>query len=182
MNMSDVRCDYARVNSGAIFSPCSRYRYVLYRRWLPATAPALLWVMLNPSKAGATHDDATIRKCRGFTERWGYGGFLVVNLYAWVSTAPLGMRASPDPIGPDNDRYIREVAMMASGAVLAWGGTFDHGAEAHRDALGLPGRAAAVRAILAEHLLLPTWHLGLTQSGSPRHPSRLGYSAARVAV
>ena len=49
-------------DSAAVLSPCGRYRYTLERAWAP-NPRYLMWVMLNPSTADATQDDATIRRC-----------------------------------------------------------------------------------------------------------------------
>ena len=65
----------------ARLSDDGRFRYYLTRRW--GEGPALGWVMLNPSTADATTDDATIRRVLRFTEAAGYHALEVVNLYAW---------------------------------------------------------------------------------------------------
>lgn len=138
----------------AVISPCGQYRYLLRRVWDPAL-PVCTFIMLNPSKADGTIDDPTIRRCIGFARAWGYGGFVVVNLFAYRGTKPAELRRAWDPVGPANDRYIFEAALLSGGPVVAaWGAGGDY-----------MGRAAAVRS------MLPRLHaLALTQSGQPRHP------------
>jgi len=89
---------------GARISKCNQYRYDLRRFW--GKAPFCLWVMLNPSTADANVNDRTISKIMGFSERWGFGGLVVVNLFAFRSTDPERLPYVTDPIGPDNDKYI----------------------------------------------------------------------------
>jgi hypothetical protein len=43
----------------------------------------LVFVMLNPSTADASKDDATIRRCIGFAKQLKFGGIKVVNLFAF---------------------------------------------------------------------------------------------------
>jgi hypothetical protein len=128
----------------ATLSPCGKYRYTLERRWseLPRY---VLWIMLNPSTADATQDDATIRRCVGYTRAWGYTGILVGNLYAFRATHPRDLerayydkvhelgkaranfdldpldRCEAEVIGPDNDRHLGELVQRASLVVCAWG-------------------------------------------------------------
>ena len=66
-------------------SECGCYRYWLTRTWNPRRA-TLCWVLLNPSTADADRDDPTIRRCQGFARSWGYGGIVVVNLFAYRAT------------------------------------------------------------------------------------------------
>ena len=123
-------------------------------------------VMLNPSIADAHKDDTTIRKCRGFAERLGFGGLHVVNLYAFRATKPQAMWASQaagvDIVGPDNDEVLRE-AFSRGDAIAAWG--------AH----ARPDRVAFV-SILARAAGARLHALSVTKAGAPGHPLMLSYS------
>lgn len=146
----------------AVISSCGRFRYRLTRGW--ADGPTVTWVMLNPSTADAHVDDPTIRKCVGFSQRWGYGSLTVVNLFALRSTDPSALRTAPDPFGPDNVRYVDEALLSADLSVVAWGGGISHakgrGTTRGRAIRSWPG----------------TMMLGTTKAGEPRHPLMLAYS------
>ena len=157
------------------------YRYILRREVAPLVGEGLcVWVMLNPSTATDDVDDPTIRKCAGFTKRWGDAALEVVNLYAFRSTDPRVLRGLPREvaIGPGNDTCIRQAVRRATRLVLAWG---HHGS--------LQGRGEAVsRLIRAERqrvLRVPASAcalpecLGLTGNGQPRHPLMVAYAAER---
>ena len=87
--------------TGATFSSDERYRYLLWRRW--SSSQLALFIGLNPSTADAANDDPTIRRITGFSRSLGFGGFLIVNLFAFRATKPIDLFASSDPIGPEND-------------------------------------------------------------------------------
>ena len=125
------------------------YRYTLTRVWDPAL-PMITFVLLNPSTADAVQLDPTLRRCVGFAKREGYGGMVILNLYAFRTKDPKIMMAATDPVGPENDRVLADV----TGTVVAgWGTNAD------------PARVTRARA------LLPRLHaLGVTKSGCPRHP------------
>jgi hypothetical protein len=129
---------------------------------------------LNPSTADAKKDDATVRKLRTFAQRWGFGGFCLTNLFAFRATDPRGLRAAPDPVGPDNDRWLQTVARQASTIVLAWG------------AVGQSERAVRVLSLLDSiraHSEKDICCLSLTKEGHPRHPLYLrGDTAMRSFV
>ena len=55
-------------DTGAAISPCGRYRYALWRKWSDM-GPLATFLMLNPSTADASENDATIRKCIGWLGR-----------------------------------------------------------------------------------------------------------------
>jgi hypothetical protein len=98
--------------SSAIMSPCGTYRYALSRnletpRLFNAVTQRCLFVMLNPSTADASTDDATIRRCKAYASSWSYHVLDVVNLFALRSTDPTALREHTDPVGPDNDSHIR---------------------------------------------------------------------------
>lgn len=140
----------------AAFSPDGAYRYALFRRW--ETGPTACWVMLNPSTANAFTDDPTIRRCRTFSQRAGYGGLAVVNLYSLRSTDPKALWTHKDPIGPLGDQFLQSQAGGHTSVIAAWG---SHGAR--------NGRGAAVTDALAAAGV--TLHcLGTTANGQPKHP------------
>ena len=84
-----------------------RYRYSLHRRWSYA-GPPLVYLMLNPSTADGLHDDPTIESCVRIAKGSGYGAITVVNLFAIRSTNPIMLADFPDPIGPLNDKTVKE--------------------------------------------------------------------------
>jgi len=148
--------------AGAALDIAGLYRYHLWRTW-NTTLPRVLWVMLNPSRADHLVNDATVRRCLDFSQRWGYGSLEVVNLFAWRSTAPdmlLDVHVV-DPVGDENDAAIMDAAQRAERVVVAWGG--------HRAALR---RVDAVLTLLAR-AHRPPFCLGRTQDGQPVHPLRL---------
>ena len=128
---------------------CGEYRYTLTRLWDPAL-PMITFVLLNPSTADAVQPDPTLRRCVSFAKREGYGGMVILNLYAFRTKDPKVMMAAADPVGPDNDRVL---AGVMGTVVAAWGTNAD------------PARVSRVLA------LLPRLHaLGITKNGHPRHP------------
>lgn len=152
----------------AVLSPCGTYRYTLTRVW-DQFAPCVLWVMLNPSRADHTEDDATIRKCVGFARRWGSAGSIeVVNLYAFRATDPRDLERAGRPIGPENDAHIREAIACADAIVCAWG------AHEPKDSL----RPSALRRLMSDAGRSADC-LGRAKNGQPRHPLMLSYDTPR---
>lgn len=151
----------------ATFSPCRRYRYVLTRTWDP-TKPYLVILMLNPSTADELQNDPTVERCQRRARRLGYGGVIVLNLFALRSTDPNALYAAEDPIGPDNDAAIERVCRDASLVVCAWG---THGSHL--------ARGPSVRDRLLT-LGIPLFALGINADGSPKHPLYLRNDAPLV--
>jgi hypothetical protein len=151
--------------TGAILSDDRKYRYVLWRDVVPTDGQLhvrdewsrnhgdVVFVGLNPSTADEDADDPTIRRCVGFARSWGFKRLVMLNLFAYRATDPQRLRETPDPVGPDNDQWLRAYT-KARLVVFAWGTRGD-----------LFDRADAVRA------WFPNGHtLGLTKHGHPRHP------------
>jgi hypothetical protein len=104
----------------AEFSPDMKYRYTITRHWSDTHEP-LVWIMLNPSIADASRDDPTIRRCMEFSINSGFGGCLILNLFAFRSTNPGGLLINKDPVGPDNDKHIAWWGSQRYKVVCAWG-------------------------------------------------------------
>lgn len=149
----------------AVFSSCGRYRYVLSRRWSEAPNQ-VVWIMLNPSKADATHDDPTIRRCISFSQRWGYGGMIVANLFALCATCPMDLLPAADPVGSDNDRHIAQLCAGSKRDVVAAWGT-------HPLA---QSRARHVSTLIGDKISC----LGTTRDGCPRHPLYISAAQPRM--
>ena len=82
--------------------------------------------MLNPSTADEKEDDRTITRCIDFARRWGFQGLLVVNLFAFRATKPAILKRATDPVGKENDAYLRKAAKEADLFVCAWGTNGKH--------------------------------------------------------
>lgn len=153
-----------RIDWGAVFSDCRRYRYRLWRAWDPA-APTIAFVMLNPSTADELYNDQTVERCERRGRRLGFGAMIVTNAFALRSTNPNGLRQVADPIGPDNDAAIARAAAEADLVVCGWG--------KHCEAVA-PGRGAHILATI-RHAGRTPHALRVNADGSPQHPLYIGY-------
>ncbi len=143
--------------SGATFSPCRRWRYLLWRRW-DAAKPAANFLMLNPSTADEVRLDPTCSRARDYAERWGYGALIVTNIFSFRNTNPSQMKAAKDPVGPGNDAAIVKAARESALVVCAWG---NHGA--------FLGRSSEVLKIM-QSKGIALHALRLNANGEPAHP------------
>lgn len=143
----------------AVFSACGTYRYSLTLHWHD-TGRRLMCVLLNPSTADAFRSDPTLSRCKARAMDLGFGALRILNLFAFRATDPSALRAADDPVGPANDTVLQESLQgwHPDAILCGWGN------QGQRTA-----RGPAVRSLLAQ-TGLPLWHLGLTDSGAPRHP------------
>jgi hypothetical protein len=159
-------------NSGATFDAERRHRVRLWRYWAPG--PRVLWVMLNPSTADEDVLDPTVRRCVGFSRRWGFGGLYVGNLFTRVSSDPRALRTAAGRIGAQqltDDWELRAMAHASTQVIVAWG------QDAAVKSAGGSLRAREVTSLLADYMPLC---LGITKAGHPRHPLYVPYKAVRV--
>ena len=154
-------------SSSAVLSDCERYRYRLERSW-SADGGAVAFIGVNPSTADAEVDDQTVRKWRGFAARWGFGSFVVGNLFAFRSTDVRGLAQQPDAKGPENDRHLAALIAEADLVVPCWGSRAKLPPRLH-------ARIAEVQ-LLLRHGGRPVKVLGLSQSGDPLHVLTLAYA------
>ena len=141
------------INKTANFSSCRKYRYSLSRIW-DKQKKFVLFIGLNPSTADEEVDDPTIRRCFGYAQKWGYGCFIMVNLFAYRTTSPSNLKKVKYPVGKDNDKYIVTLSKKADITVAAWG---NNGILYRRDKQVLS---------LVPNLMC----LKVNKSGQPAHP------------
>ena len=143
-----------------VFSPCRTWRYLLYR---PATmfyqGPPLLVNLINPSTADEDRDDPTSVWMQKWAASNGYGDVLMTNPHALVSSNPGDLDRHPDPVGPDNDRWIQDAVSytrdMGGSVVIGWG-TRNAGDQRDR---------------MIELLGTPIFCFGKTKAGFPAFPT-----------
>jgi len=170
-----------KVKTDAYISDCTKYRYWLTRVW-DKDLPRVMYVLLNPSTADHTINDPTVRKCMGFAKGWGYGSIEIVNLYAYRATKPAnlhqmikgfnGSKGSDNkkyccPIGPENDKHIKEASERADLIVVGWGNNASRYRSRREDVLELlKGKEIKCISITAEI--------------QPCHPLMLAFETERI--
>jgi hypothetical protein len=155
------------MHADALISRCGTYRYWLTRTWAAVCPPSerLVYVMLNPSTADASVDDPTIRRCVGFAKGAGFGGLVVVNLFALRATDPGQLETFPgDVVGPGNDEHILASAMAYGRVCVAWG---DYPYPSVRPVVRQRPHAVILMLRAAS---IDVFALALTKKGYPRHP------------
>jgi hypothetical protein len=110
----------------------------------------------NPSVADETRTDPTLIRIQGFSARSGFNAVYLANLFAFVSSNRAALKYERDPVGPDNDGYIRYIAERVTTIFLGWGAAGSH-----------QGRDRAVLTLLSGCELSC---FARTANGSPRHP------------
>ena len=141
------------IYKNATFSSCRKYRYSLSRIW-DKKKKYVLFIGLNPSTADEEVDDPTIRRCANYAKDWGYGGFMMVNLFAYRTTLPPNLKKVKYTVGSENDKYIVILSKKADITVAAWGNNGN-----------LYSRDKQVLSLLPNLMCLK-----VNKSGQPAHP------------
>lgn len=151
----------------AKYSDCGLYRYDLLWRWKTGAPLFVAW-MLNPSTATEEELDPTVKGINARARAGNFGGFRIINLFAYRHPDPWAMRAVEEPVGPDNDAVIQDVLAQSVEqgdlVVCGWG---EHGA--HR------GRAGDV-VVLAAPSNVRLHAFRLNKDGAPTHPLYLAHA------
>jgi hypothetical protein len=140
----------------ANFSDCGKYRYWLFRRW--DDRPLAMCIGLNPSTANHETDDKTIELLNNHLPWHNYGGFYMVNLYAFIASKPEILFSAPDPFG-ENEIIVPNIAARCKDVIFAWGAF-----------KSIEYRANKMKMFYPKALCF-----GKNKDGSPWHPRALVY-------
>lgn len=154
------------LRSSAVISPCGTWRWRLDRE-VAATGIVILYSGINGSTATGDEEDQTTMKWRGFTLRNNGCRYIAVNPFGFRAKDVRDLARAADPIGPENDRYIREAIDEADVLVPCWG-----------------NRSKAPKHLRYRFDFMldlmfgsgkPVKVFGFTNAGDPKHPLMLGY-------
>ena len=148
----------------AIRSRDKKYCYFQVRR-TGLSDRIVLFVMLNPSKADATCDSTTIRRCTDFAKKMECGWLYVCNLSPFVTPNRRVLKSAekePREVWEENIKTIRAAAAAADRVIVAWG---NDGVFEDRD-------QRVLQVLKARNVQIEC--LALNQSGDPAHPRSNG--------
>ena len=114
----------------------------------------VLFIGLNPSTADENNDDPTIRKCMYYAYQWGFGGLIMVNLFAFRATLPNDLKKSKFPVGKNNNQFIINAIQESEMTIVAWGNDGQ-----------LFGRDKEVVRLISNPMCL-----NINKTGQPSHP------------
>lgn len=146
--------------TGAEFSKCGKFRYKLWRIW-DSAKPIAMCIGLNPSTANGIDDDPTIIVTRRMLHRLGYGGFYMMNLFAFITSYPAHLLTCADPLG-ENETKLSEVEGLCSEVIVCWG-NFKQAGERIKQVLPRYPQAKC---------------FGINHNGTPCHPLAMMYAGA----
>ncbi|WP_442199767.1 DUF1643 domain-containing protein [Senegalia sp. (in: firmicutes)] len=156
------------MKGNALISQCKNYRYFLTRDLEEGEKGKVVFILLNPSTADHEKDDNTLKKCIGFSERWGYTSLEVVNLFAFRATKPseLYNKVELDIVGNECNKYIKKAVESADKVIVGWGcnGNKKQGKKRSKEVLQLLSKMDK-----------KIYSLGQVKSGHPRHPLMPSY-------
>ncbi len=142
----------------AIFTEDRKYRYLLWRIWNKFKKP-LLFIGLNPSTATEFKDDPTITRNIKRTFNEGYGGLIMANLYAFISTNPNILLGDGEFVGAENDDYIKQAIELSAITVCGWGSF----------------KPVKNRVVEVLKMITEPYCLGVNKDGQPIHPLYVSY-------
>lgn len=144
------------MKKNAVLDKTKKYRYVLSRQWGPSNN-FVNFILFNPSTADQNKDDQTVRRCINLTKSWQkYDGCYITNLFAFRTRHPKILKKSKDPVGTENNKYLKKLVDQSKIVVIAWG---IHGNFRNRD-------KEVLRLIGQKGL----YCLEKTKFGHPKHP------------
>lgn len=142
---------------GAEFSSCGKYRYKLWRIW-DQSLPKAMCIGLNPSTANANTNDQTINYLTRMLTKLGYGGFYMMNLFAWISSKPADLLTCDDPLGNNNNK-LKEVEALCQDVIVCWG--------------NFKQATARIKEVLPNYPDAKCF--GINKNGTPFHPLAMMY-------
>ena len=152
----------------AVFSDCGKNRYWLRRNLTTQADRHVLWIMMNPSRANETSNDATTTMTTNISRRHGYDIHGVVNLSAVIEPDSTRLTANDGAVDPLNNQAISRalswIRRQRGDIVIAWG------ASRHLK----QREAQLLQHLRRRHLLC----LGQNSDGSPRFPRAIRRDAA----
>lgn len=146
------------------FSPDRRWRYELIHHWNDLLSGGyepdrvLPWIGLNPSTADESQLDPTLKRIAKFSQKFGYDGFVMLNLFAWRDTDPAEMMRQSNPVGVENDAVLDSWAKPGRKIVCCWGNHGGHLSRWRKVAERLKAKGAKLMC------------LDTNADGSPKHP------------
>lgn len=146
---------------GSEFSECGKYRYKLWRIW-NNTAPLAMCIGLNPSTANSDTNDPTIGILTRMLSKLGYGGFYMMNLFAFISSKPESLLTCKDPLGENNFK-LKEVEALCADVIVCWG--------------NFKQASQRIKEVLPQYP--NTKCFGLNANGTPQHPLALMYNGTQ---
>jgi hypothetical protein len=149
--------------SGAIFSDDRKYRYALWRIWNPKL-DLLMLIGLNPSTANEISNDPTITRGIVRANQNKFGGFLMANLYGYVSTDPNALLKEGDFVGEFTDYYLNKMINLSSIQLCGWGSF----------------KPVKYRAPFVLGMTKNPYCLGINADGNPKHPLYIGYNQPMI--
>lgn len=108
------------IKASAEFSDDELYRYWLKRVWNEDKEIGV-FIALNPSKATELKCDQTMCNINNLALQWDWGGFYLLNLFAFMSTDKKQMLIAKNPIGEKNNEMIEKICKQSNNIVLSWG-------------------------------------------------------------
>lgn len=86
-----------------------RDRYAFAQWWYASHTNALAaWVLLNPGVGDSEGTPRSILgRCRNLTRTWGFGGLIIVNLFAKRCRRPRELPNDVSAIGPSNNAVLQ---------------------------------------------------------------------------
>ena len=151
-------------------------RLELHRKWGPG--PIACVIGHNPSDAGAERDDPTSRWWNAWFQLFGFGGYVAVNLYPWVTSDPrkcyhiveeinggVNWGARDELYYINLDRTLVARAKEADQVFVCWGAIA-------RDDDWIEHVIEEIQSGVAPYPDLWCW--GTNADGSPKHPMARG--------
>lgn len=138
----------------AYFSQDRKYRYSLTRIW-DESKPLVMFIGLNPSTSNETEPDPTIKSVTRIAKHNGYGGFYMMNCWAYVATKPEHLIINEVPEEWNNEMLF-QTACFCNDVVFAWG---------NFDIVKRLGRDKELKKMFP---LAKALHIN--KNGSPKHP------------